>query len=135
MLRWRAFPARSRMKKVPSLIAVAVACLAGCGSSSGSGGTGGTPATGGASATGGMPGTGGTPATGGASGTGGMGGAGGGLPALTVVGNKLQDPTGKTIVLRGSSLIDIGALYAYNGNSAAGITNRMDKVAAAGVQG
>jgi len=78
----------------------------------------------------------------GGSGTGGQGGSSGaggsaaaGLPQLTVAGNKLQDPTGKTIILRGSSLIDIGALYAYNGNSAAGITNRLDKVAAAGVQG
>ena len=54
---------------------------------------------------------------------------------LTVNGNKLQDPTGKTIILRGSALIDIGSLYWYGGQSAAGITARMDKVAAAGVQG
>ena len=80
--------------------------------------------------------------TGGATGTGGTSGAGGadaggsgGLPRLTVNGTKLQDPSGKTIILRGSSLIDIGALYAYGGNSAAGITARLDKVAAAGVQG
>lgn len=59
----------------------------------------------------------------------------GGLPALTVVGNKLQDPSGKTIVLRGAALIDIGALYTYGGHSAAGITARIDKVVAAGVQG
>lgn len=58
-----------------------------------------------------------------------------GLPRLTVNQNKLQDPSGKTIVLRGSSLIDIGALYAYNGNSVKGITDRMEKVATAGVQG
>ncbi|HVT08544.1 MAG TPA: glycoside hydrolase family 5 protein, partial [Polyangia bacterium] len=57
------------------------------------------------------------------------------LPWLSVSGNKLQDPTGKTIVLRGSSLIDIGSLYWYGGKSVAGITARMDKVAAAGVQG
>ena len=57
------------------------------------------------------------------------------LPWLTVNGNKLQDPTGKTIILRGSALIDIGSLYWYGGQSAAGITARMDKVAAAGVQG
>jgi hypothetical protein len=56
------------------------------------------------------------------------------LPALAVVGTKLQ-ANGKTVVLRGSSLIDIGALYAYGGNSVAGISARMDKVAAAGVQG
>jgi len=78
----------------------------------------------------------------GAAGTGGTSGAGGadaggtgGLPRLTVNGTTLQDPSGKTIILRGSSLIDIGALYAYGGNSAAGITARLDKVAAAGVQG
>ncbi|HZU81840.1 MAG TPA: cellulase family glycosylhydrolase [Polyangiaceae bacterium] len=58
-----------------------------------------------------------------------------GLPPLSVSGNKLQDPTGKTIILRGSSLIDIGALYAYGGMSVTGITSRLDKIAAAGVQG
>lgn len=62
-------------------------------------------------------------------------GTGAPLPALTVHGNKLQDPSGKTIILRGSALIDIGSLYAYGGQSAAGITDRLDKVAAAGVQG
>jgi len=71
--------------------------------------------------------------------SGGSGGAGAAsrndLPWLTVNGNKLQDSTGKTIILRGSSLIDIGALYWYAGQSASGITARMDKVAAAGVQG
>jgi endoglucanase len=108
------------------------------GGTSATGGTtvsGGTPAaggtrTGGTSATGGNSATGGTPSTGGS-----VGGSSGGLPALKVVGNKLQDPSGKTIVLRGSSLIDIGALYAYNGNSVKGITDRMDKLVAAGVQG
>jgi hypothetical protein len=83
-----------------------------------------------------MAGRGGGGGVGGSGGTGGTGGTGtAGLPQLTVSGTKLQDPTGKTIVLRGSSLIDIGALYAYSGNSASGITARMDKVAAAGVQG
>jgi aryl-phospho-beta-D-glucosidase BglC (GH1 family) len=54
-----------------------------------------------------------------------------------VSGNKLQDPNGKTIILRGTDLIDIGSLYAYytGGASSAGITQRIDKVAAAGVQG
>ena len=61
--------------------------------------------------------------------------AGSGLPWLTVNGNKVQDPTGKTVILRGSALIDIGALYWYGGQSAVGITTRMDQVAAAGVQG
>jgi hypothetical protein len=63
------------------------------------------------------------------------GGPSGSLPALTVVGNHLQDPTGKTIVLRGSSLIDIGALYTYGGQGAGGIVARIDEVASAGVQG
>ena len=71
----------------------------------------------------------------GASGGAGAAGNGGSLPWLSVSGSKLQDPTGKTIVLRGSALIDIGSLYWYGGKSAAGITARMDKVAAAGVQG
>jgi hypothetical protein len=105
-------------------------------SGTGGAGTGGALGTGGAStggaSTGGASGTGGATGTGG-SGTGGGSGAGG-LPALTVVGTKLQ-ANGKTVVLRGSSLIDIGALYANGGNSVAGISARMDKVAAAGVQG
>ncbi|HWA76049.1 MAG TPA: glycoside hydrolase family 5 protein [Polyangiaceae bacterium] len=90
------------------------------GASTGGGGAGGRPSAGGA-ATGGLP-------------TGGANNAGG-LPRLTVNGNKLQDPTGKTIVLRGSSLIDIGSLYAYFGKNTAAITSRIDKIAAAGVQG
>jgi len=99
--------------------------------------TGGAGTTGVAGMTGvaGTTGRGGTTGGGGRGGTTGSGGSGAGLPQLTVNGSKLQDPNGKTIVLRGSSLIDIGALYAYNGSSAAGITARMDKIAAAGVQG
>lgn len=113
--------------------------LNGSGGLSGSAGTtGGSVASGGASggrAAGGTSGTGtGGAQSGGASGNSGAG-ASAGLPALHVDGNKLKDATGKTIVLRGSSLIDIGALYAYNGNSVSGISGRMDKVAAAGVQG
>lgn len=111
-------------------------------SGSGAGGAAGGQTGGGAggsSSTGGRTGAGGSSGSGGqaGSGAGGSAGTGGqsGLPQLTVNGNKLQDPTGKTIILRGSSLIDIGALYAYGGNSAKGITDRMDKVAAAGVQG
>jgi len=107
----------------------------GAGGASGLAGRGGTGG-GAGSGLGGRGGVGGTTGAAGSSGSTGGGGSGaGGLPQLTVSGNKLQDPTGKTIVLRGSSLIDIGALYAFNGNSAAGITARMDKVAAAGVQG
>ncbi|HEX7596857.1 MAG TPA: glycoside hydrolase family 5 protein, partial [Polyangia bacterium] len=113
----------------------------GTGGSSGSGGQAGS--AGGSSGSGGQAGggTGGSSGSGGqaggSSGTGGQagGGAPGGLPQLTVNGSKLQDPSGKTIILRGSSLIDIGALYAYGGNSAKGITDRIDKVMAAGVQG
>lgn len=99
------------------------------------------------------PGLGGAPGgLGGATGTGGRGGAaggntggagsngaggatGGGLPTLTVDGNHLRDPAGNTVVLRGTSLIDIGSLYMFGGQSATGITNRLDKVAASGVQG
>ena len=104
--------------------------------SAGSGGSDGSAKGGG----GGVGGAGGGAAgahVGGSSGA--SGGAGGSNsaspPSLTVNGNKLQDPTGKTIILRGSALIDIGSLYWYGSQSAAGITARMDKVAAAGVQG
>jgi hypothetical protein len=54
---------------------------------------------------------------------------------LHVEGTAIKDPSGKTIVLRGTALIDIGSLYAYGGNSSAGITARIDKIAAAGLQG
>jgi hypothetical protein len=93
--------------------------------------TAGTAGTTGSAGTGGAAGSAGTAGTAGSAGTTGTIA----LPPLTVVGNRLQDPTGKTIILRGSSLIDIGALYAWSGGSAAAITTRMDKVAAAGVQG
>jgi hypothetical protein len=99
--------------------------MAGTTGAAGVAGTGGG-GRGGTSATGGSP-------TGGAGDAGATGGAG--LPQLTVNGTKLQDPNGKTIILRGSSLIDIGALYFYAGQNASGITTRIDKVAAAGVQG
>ena len=115
----------------------AAAGTSGTAGASGRGGTSGMAGTTGAAGTGGG-------GRGGASGTGGSpiggnggGGAtgGGGLPQLTVNGTKLQDPSGKTIILRGSALIDIGALYYYAGQNISGITTRMDKVAAAGVQG
>ena len=103
----------------------APACSANDAGTSGAGG-GAVAGAGGATSTGGSSGTaGGAPDAGGS----------GGLPRLTVNGTKLQDPSGKTIILRGSSLIDIGSLYAYGGNSSAGIMARLDKVAAAGVQG
>ena len=122
----------------------------GSGGSSASGGNGGSGSGGSASGgnrSGGSSGSGsggsamGGSGAGGGSGSGGTGtggtgtgGGSGGLPALTVNGTKLTAGS-KTIILRGSSLIDIGALYAYNGNSVAGITARMDKLATAGVQG
>jgi len=65
--------------------------------------------------------------TGGSTGT-------GGLPALHVEGPLIKDPSGKTIVLRGYALIDIGALYMQT-NSATGITKRIDAIAAAGLTG
>jgi hypothetical protein len=117
---------------------------AGTSGSAGASGRGGTSGTAGTTGAAGAAGTGGS-GRGGASGAGGspLGGNGGagatggaaGLPQLTVNGTKLQDPSGKTIVLRGSALIDIGALYYYGGQNVSGITTRMDKVAAAGVQG
>jgi hypothetical protein len=106
---------------------------AGTGGAAGASGAGGGAGTQGGGGRGGSAGATGGAGAGGTTGTGGTGT--GGLPQLTVVGNKLQDPMGKTIILRGSSLIDIGALYAYAGNSASGITARMDKVATAAVQG
>ena len=112
---------------------VCMSCASGGSTGTGGSATGGTTGTGG-SATGGNTATGGS-ATGGSTGGSATGGNTGGLPALKVNGTKLQDSNGKTIILRGSSLIDIGSLYAYNGNSVAGITARMDKLATAGVQG
>jgi hypothetical protein len=83
----------------------------------GSGASGGAPATGGAPNSGGIPRTGGSSASGGVTNSGGVpnaggssapgGGAtgtGGSLPWLTVVGNQLQDPSGKRVILRGVSL-------------------------------
>ena len=124
-------PRSKTIIKVNALfLALAAGALVSPACSSSSGGT--SDGGGGSSAAG----AGGATGTGGASGAGGAdAGGSGGLPRLTVNGTKLQDPSGKTIILRGSSLIDIGALYAYGGNSAAGIMARLDKVAAAGVQG
>jgi hypothetical protein len=64
------------------------------------------------------------------------GGTGGGaltdIPALHVEGTKLLDPDGKTVVLRGIDLIDLGMVYAYNGESAEAVKARIDKILAAG---
>ena len=99
------------------------------------GATGGTTSTGGATggtgtggATGGTTGNAGG-STGGASG--GSAGATGSLPALHVEGPLIKDPSGKTIVLRGYALIDIGSLYLQT-NSVAGISKRIDALATAG---
>jgi hypothetical protein len=94
-------------------------------------GKGGANATGGAGTGGAAGGT--TASMGGTTG-GASGGSTGGLPALHVEGPLIKDPSGKTIVLRGYALIDIGALYMKT-NSATGITNRIDAIAAAGLTG
>jgi endoglucanase len=60
--------------------------------------------SGGIARTGGTTGSGGVTNSGGSSASGGSTGAGGSLPWLTVVGNKLQDPSGKTVILRGVSI-------------------------------
>jgi hypothetical protein len=73
-------------------------------------------------------------ATGGASGSMGGSASTGNLPALHVDGPLIKDPSGKTIVLRGYALIDIGALY-LQANSVTGISKRIDAVAAAGLTG
>jgi endoglucanase len=109
-------------------------------------GTGGASGTGGALGSGGTLGSGGALGTGGgAVGTGGGSGAGGAgvggglaapptdLPPLHVDGALIKDPGGNTIVLRGVALIDIGTLFGYTQQSATGITNRIDKILAAGL--
>jgi hypothetical protein len=75
---------------------------------------------------------------GGAGAGGGMGGSagtgtGGGLPPLHVDGKAIKDPNGKTIVLRGFDLPDIGTLYANANGNASGITERIDTTLAAGL--
>jgi hypothetical protein len=129
------------MRQLSLLLAIfsVVAALAGCGQSDpqmsgGGNGGGGSAGNAGSAGSGGGAGSAGTSGSAGAGASGGSAG-GGGLPALTVNGNKLQDPTGRRIVLRGSSLIDIGALYYYASQSISGVTTRLDKIAAAGVQG
>ena len=100
--------------------------------------TGGTLALTGATATGGSRATGGATSTGGSNATAGATAAGGattaGLPQLHVQGNLLQDPNGKTIILRGVDLMDLGYLYYNASQSASGITTRIDQILAAGLQ-
>ncbi|HEV8550743.1 MAG TPA: cellulase family glycosylhydrolase [Polyangiaceae bacterium] len=109
---------------------------------SGGAGTGGTSSGGGAGKTNGSGGAGsGGTSSGGASATGGMGGgsagaSGGttsGLPPLHVDGPAIKDPNGKTIVLRGVDVPDLGTLYANGGQNVSGVTGRIDKVLAAGM--
>jgi hypothetical protein len=116
-----------RIFALTSLLALALVTLA-CGEDDGATGTGGQ----------GGPGTGGQgPGGGGGGGTGGGAGPclnGGTLPRLHVEGNLIKDPCGKTIILRGSSLIDLGAISAWeNGDS--GIKARIDALMAAGLAG
>ena len=112
-------------------------------SAGGSGGSGaaGAPGSSGNASSGGAAGAAGNGAVGGGvtGGSGALGGAGGGanggsLPPLSVSGSELR-ANGKKVILRGSSLIDLGALYVAGNNNLAGITTRIDKLAAAGVQG
>jgi Cellulase (glycosyl hydrolase family 5) len=78
------------------------------GGSKASGGSGGVASSGGTTSSGGSKasgGSGGVASSGGAGGiAGSTGSAGGSLPWLTVNGNKLQDPKGNTVILRGVSI-------------------------------
>jgi len=118
----------------------------GGGSGAGSGGSAGQPTSGsggsvsgsggGAGTAAGHAGMGGTSGSG--QGPGGMGGSagtgmGGSLPPLHVDGTAIKDPNGKTIVLRGFDLPDIGTLYANANSNASGITARIDTTLAAGL--
>lgn len=103
------------------------------GTSGAAGGASGTAGTGGLGAASGTGGTAGAGALAGASGTGGA--APGGLPPLHVDGNAIKDPSGKTIVLRGFDLPDLGTLYANAGQNTSGITARIDTALAAGLVG
>jgi hypothetical protein len=97
------------------------------------GATGGSPGVGGAT----NGDTGGSATDGGSSNSAATGGSTSApitLPALHVDGAKLKDPSGKAIVLRGVSLIDIGSLYYNSSQNARGITTRIDKVLAAGLK-
>jgi hypothetical protein len=100
---------------------------------SGGGGSGGAQTGGAAGASGGAGAAGGAGSAG-AAGTGAAGAAGsGGLPLLHVDGPAVKDPNGKTIVLRGFAVPDLGTLYSNAAQNASGITSRLDKVLAAGL--
>lgn len=109
---------------------------AGSGVGGGTGGSGMSGAGGGAGTTSGHAGMSGMSGSAGTSG--GMGGSagaatGGSLPPLHVDGPAIKDPNGKTIVLRGFDLPDIGTLYANANSNASGITARIDTTLAAGL--
>jgi hypothetical protein len=84
-----------------------------------------------------VPGSGGTGTGGRTGGSGGSGppcpGEGGALSRLHVDGNLLKNTCGGTVVLRGSSLIDLGAIVAYEGVN--GLKERIDKLIGAGLAG
>jgi endoglucanase len=85
-----------------------VASSGGAGGSKASGGSGGVASSGGAGGSKASGGSGGVASSGGAGGIAGNTGGGGGslssLPWLKVVGNQLQDPSGKMVILRGVSI-------------------------------
>jgi len=93
---------------------------------------GGTNTSGGTTVNGGAPSNGGTTVNGGAPSNGGATWTGG-LPPLSVDGATLKDPNGKTIVLRGASLIDIGTLYYQASQDASGIKSSIDRILGAGL--
>ena len=118
---------------------------AGASSAATSGGTTGTTTHGGGGGTG-------TTSTGtGGSGTGGSGTGGSGagesdadagvaaapLPRLHVEGNQIKTEGGKVIILRGSSLMDIGTLFSWGKSAtlAKNIPDRIDTLGTAGIAG
>ena len=60
-------------------------------------------------------------------------GEGGALSRLHVEGNQIKNACGGTVVLRGISLVDLGAIVAYEG--ANGVTKRIDDLVANGLAG
>ena len=110
-----------------------IATSGGITNSGGSTSSGGTTRSGGTTSLGG---SGGTSSSGGSSGGAGSGGSSGvagstsssggtnGLPWLTVAGNKLQDPSGKTVILRGVSIEGLTQQAA----TSLGINGVLDKI-------
>ena len=111
---------------------------AGAGGAAPGGSGGGSGVTGG-----GQGGSSGTPSGGagagganlGGAGTTGSAGTGSTLPPLHVEGPTIKDPNGKTIVLRGFDLPDLGTLYSGASQNASGITARIDKAIGSGLTG